>query len=106
MFKIVIRKLKINAHQKPSTEKPEIKESANRIIKALMTNKNNPSVSMVMGIVNTTRTGLTMAFKNPSTAATIMATKKPEVETPGNKYEARATATALRINLARKFMIT
>lgn len=45
------------------------------MIAALMTNKNNPNVSMVSGMVNKMSKGFTKVFKNPNTMATKMATK-------------------------------
>ncbi len=65
--KIILKK---KAVQKPSTLKPGTILSANKTIQALMTNKNNPSVRTVMGIVRRTKMGLKIAFKMDSTAAT------------------------------------
>lgn len=46
-----------NAVQKESTLNPETKLSHNKIITALMTNKNSPNVKRVTGSVNKTNTG-------------------------------------------------
>ena len=55
------------------TENPSINLSANKMIKALIINRNNPSVTMVIGKVNNTKTGFNNTFKTPKTNATIMA---------------------------------
>jgi len=47
----------------PSTLKPSISLSANKIIKALTTNKNSPKVSIVTGNVSMTNMGLTNTFR-------------------------------------------
>jgi hypothetical protein len=56
----------------PSTLNPLTKRSVNKIIDALIINKNNPSEKIVRGIVKNTSKGLTTAFKKAKTAATIM----------------------------------
>ena len=66
-------KLKSNATQNPETAKPSINLSANKIIMALMTNKNNPKVIIVIGKVNIISNGLTKIRKRPNTIATKMA---------------------------------
>ena len=43
------------------------------IITALMTNKNNPNVRMVAGMVKNTNMGFKKAFNNAKTIATIKA---------------------------------
>lgn len=57
------------------TEKPSISLSANKIIKALITNKNNPNVTMVIGKVKITKIGFTSKFNTDNTTATIIAVK-------------------------------
>jgi len=76
-------KLNNRAIQKPSTEKPVIKLFAIKMIKALITNKNKPKVTTVIGKVKITKIGLTKILSRPSTTATIMAAPKPETSTPG-----------------------
>ena len=61
------------AHQILSTEKPLINLSAKRIIAALITNKNNPNVTIVIGNVSITNNGFTNKFKIDNTTATIIA---------------------------------
>lgn len=57
------------------TEKPGINLSASKIINALMTNKNRPKVTMVIGKVKITKMGFTNRFKTDKTAATTIAVK-------------------------------
>ena len=64
------------AHQNPSTQKPSITRSAKRIIKALITNKNNPKVIKVMGSVRMINSGLRVKLINMMNAAKINPVKK------------------------------
>ena len=66
-------KLNSRAHQNPVTVNPSIKWSASNMIAALMTSRNKPKVTMVMGKVSMTMMGLTRKFKRLSTRATTMA---------------------------------
>ena len=59
--------------------------SAIKMINALMTSKNKPSVKTVKGIVKTTKIGLTTKFNSAITSAMMMAAKNPSTPTPGNK---------------------
>jgi len=61
---------------------------------AFITIRNNPKLTMVIGIVNKTIIGFTMAFKNESTAATITAIRGVSTLTPFRKYELTITASA------------
>ena len=97
--------LKSTAIQKPFTAKPSIKASASRIMTALITSRNNPSVITVMGNVRTTRTGLTMSFNNAKTTATMMALKYPATATPGRSFANNTTATAVRRILKSNFIV-
>lgn len=69
------RMLKSMAIQMLLTEKPGINLSANKMMRALMTNKNKPKVTMVMGNVKITKIGFTNRFKTDNTAATTTAVK-------------------------------
>ncbi len=71
-----------NAVQKESTLNPETKLSHNKIITALMTNKNSPNVKRVTGNVNKTNTGFTNTLSNPKTIETIKADSNPSISTP------------------------
>lgn len=75
--------LKKSAVQKPETAKPPTNLSANKIIIALITNKNKPKVTKVAGSVKKIKMGLTNIFKKAITAATIIADRYPETVTPG-----------------------
>ncbi len=68
--------LKSNAVQKESTLKPPTIFEHNKMIMALITNKNNPSVKTVTGKVNKINIGFTKIFNNPKTIATIIEVPK------------------------------
>lgn len=72
-LKIDSKILKNNAVKKPETAKPLTNLSANKIIIALITNKNKPKVIMVAGSVKNIKSGLTNIFNNAITMATIIA---------------------------------
>ena len=93
-------KLNNSAHQKPSTLKSVTISAANKIINALITSKKNPKVTTVMGMVSSIMMGLTTAFKNASTEATISAVIKllSTISTPGKKYADIKTAREEMIN--------
>ena len=78
-------KLNNNAHQKLRTEKPITIQSANKMIMALITNKNSPNVNFVTGMVYRINKGFTNWFSNASASATKMALRNPSMITPGNK---------------------
>ena len=63
-------------------QKPSSKPAAAQNMKALMTNKNSPSVKNVTGKVNTTKAGRTMRLKMPITKAAVMAEPKLVTSTP------------------------
>jgi hypothetical protein len=77
------KRLKINAHQKPSIVNPGTSLLARMIIKALITNRNNPNVTMVIGRVRSTRSGFSKAFKMANTNAKTKAVVKLLMCTPG-----------------------
>ena len=76
--------LKINAHQNPSILIPSINLSANKIISALITKRKRPKVTTVIGNVSKTNIGFTIAFKQASTKAKIMAVVISDICTPDN----------------------
>ena len=76
----------MSAHQKPSTLNPGINLSESRMMTALITSKNNPSVITVTGIVSKTRIGFTMALSKPSTSEKIIAVLKSAILTPLKKW--------------------
>lgn len=69
--------LKNSAVQNESTLNPPTILSHNMMIKALITNKNNPKVTKVIGKVNITKMGLIKILSSPRTTATIKAVVKP-----------------------------
>lgn len=68
--------LKTNAHQKPLIVIPSVKESAKRIIKALITREKKPNVINVIGKENKEIIGLIETFNKPKTIAKIRADEK------------------------------
>ena len=79
-----IDKIKLNnsAVKKFSTAKPATNLAQSKIIKALITKRNNPKVKNVTGSVSKTKSGFTNKFNNPKTIATQMAVIKLLDETP------------------------
>lgn len=72
---------------------------------ALITNKNKPNVSMVIGNVKTINMGFTVTLKIPNTTATIIALIKLVTSTPGKKYESTITAKAVNNILNNNFIL-
>jgi hypothetical protein len=68
--------LKISAVRKESTLKPPTILSHNKIINALIINKNKPKVTSVIGSVRITNIGLTKILSRPKTIATNKAVAK------------------------------
>ena len=98
-------KLNNRAIQKPLTANPSKNSLAKRIIQALMTKRNKPRVTMVIGKVRITRIGFKMAFNNANTTATIMAPVNPATSTPGSSFAKTTTATAVSKILMIRFMV-
>ena len=73
------------AVRNPDTAKPSTNLSAKRIIIALITNKNKPSVTMVAGRVKKIKSGFTKIFSKANTTETINAEKKSDTKTPGSR---------------------
>lgn len=65
--------LKNSAEKKPETANPSINLSANKIIIALITNKNKPKVTIVAGNVKNIKSGFTNMFSKEITIATVIA---------------------------------
>lgn len=66
-----------SAVQKESTLNPPTILVHNKIIMALITNKNKPKVTIVNGKVNNTNIGFIKRLSNPKTTATSSAVPKP-----------------------------
>ena len=99
-------KLNSNAVQNPRTAKPSINSPAKRMITALITNRNNPKVMMVIGKVNITKIGFKIALSNANTMAKIMADVNPSASsTPGRNLAKITTARAVKSNLIIKFIV-
>ena len=62
-----------SAHQKPSMLNPFTNLLASKTVRAFITSRNNPSVSMDMGMVSITRIGRMTAFMMAKTKAKTMA---------------------------------
>ena len=77
--------LKNRAVQKESTAKPPTILEHRIMIRALMTNKNNPKVTIVAGNVKKTSKGLIKVLSNPSTTAMIIEVTKLETVIPDIK---------------------
>jgi hypothetical protein len=98
------RMLNKTAYQKPSILNPFIKYPVAKMMQALMTNKNKPSVRMVTGKVNIINRGFTVASKIASTIATISAVKISLITIPGSIC-ARINALTAVINILIKNFI-
>lgn len=86
------------ACQKPAILKPSIKYPAVKMMEALITNKNKPSVRMVTGKVSIINSGFTVASKIASIIATISAVKILLISIPGSMF-ARINALTVVINI-------
>jgi hypothetical protein len=89
------RILKSIAVQSESTLKPPTIFVHNIISAALINNKNNPSVKIVTGSVNSTKIGFIKIFNSPRTIATIKDVIKLSTDTPFIKCEISITSTAV-----------
>lgn len=92
------------AVQKFFTSKPSTSLSVIKIIMVLMTSKNKPKVSSVIGKVKKTSIGFTMAFRKARTAATITAIIMFSTYTPGRIFETISIASVEMINLLMKLI--
>ena len=96
--------LKNKAVQNVSTLNPPTIFVHNKIISALITNKNNPKVIIVTGNVSITNIGLIKILSNPRTIATINAVVNPATRTPGIKFAISNTKPEVIRILISKFM--
>ena len=71
----------------------------------LITNRNNPSVTRVMGMVKITNTGFTSTFRMANTPATTTAIKNPSTCAPGKTVAQIRTANADKMSLMIKLFI-
>lgn len=70
----------------------------------MITKRNKPNVTIVIGKVKMTKIGFKMAFNNPKTMATMMAPVKPATSTPGSTFARMTTATAVNNILIIRFI--
>jgi len=95
---------KIAADIHPEVVNPSTQRSVKNTIKIVMINDTSPRVRKLRGRVIARRIVPTNAFTRPKTTATMMAVQIPSTDTPGVKYDARATAIPemmrLRMNLS------
>lgn len=71
----------------------------------LITNKNNPRVTKVMGNVKKIIIGLINIFNTPKTIATVKAAFRFATLTPGSKLDIAKTATVVRISFNIVFIV-
>ena len=94
-----------NATQKPSTLKPLLRILlAIRIIPALITNKNKPSETTVIGKVRNINTGFRKILSNMITKETKIAADIPWTSTPGIKESIKKMANAIDITFTKNFI--
>lgn len=98
-------RLKSKAHQIFFTSNPVTKESASRMIMALMISRKSPSVKIVTGNVKITNMGFTMKFNKLKTMATIIAVMYESTKMPFRSFERITTARALNKILRIIFIV-
>jgi hypothetical protein len=91
---IVTIKLPKNAAQNPATWKPFMKLAAQNI-KALMTKKKKPKVTMLKGKVKSLSNAPMVTFKTPKIMATKTAVQNPSTCMPEMMAEASKTPKAV-----------
>ena len=98
--------LKSRAYQKLSTLKPCTKCASIKMMQALITKRNNPSVSMVAGSVSRISRGFINASSSDSTKATTIAVKKLlfTISTPGSMYASINTLTVVISTFNKNFI--
>ena len=99
------KKLNNKADHQSLTEKPGTIPAAHFIIRILMTSKNKPSVTIVIGMVSMMRIGFIKPLSNASTIARIIAVTLLLILTPGKIYDAINAATAVINIFPKNFII-
>ena len=92
------------AYQNPATLKPSIKYSAAKMMQALITNKNIPSVSTVTGKVKIIKSGFTVASRMASKKATASAVKISLISMPGRMLARIKALTVVINNFSKNFI--
>jgi hypothetical protein len=95
----------IKADRKPATTKPGTRKPTNKIINALITNKNNPKLKIVKGKVKITKIGRTIALTNPKIMAAIAAVVQLSNLNPGTMWAVINSAIAVTNQVNKKFGI-
>jgi hypothetical protein len=95
--------LNSKAHQNPSTVNPGTILPISMIIRALITNKKNPSVTIVNGIVRKTSTGLMKVLIIASAMATMIAVAKFSTCTP--RLNIQAVINTAQVYKSKRRMI-
>jgi hypothetical protein len=104
-FVIESKILNNKATQNPSTLNPLLsKLLAIKIIAALITNRNKPNETTVIGNVKNIKTGLRKIFKRIITNETKMAADIPCTSTPGIKEAIKKMAKAIDITFTKNFI--
>lgn len=103
--------LKINAETKPSTTKLSTSQEQIMIIRAFITRRNNPSVSIVTGKARSLIIGLMKVLSRANTTATITSVVIPSEEytsgrfTPGVSHADMPIAMHDNNNFTIKFIV-
>ena len=92
-------KLNKSAENQPSTVKPFTRLAVHFTIRMFMTSRNNPSVTIVTGMVRMISIGFTNVFSKANTNATIIVVLISMISTPGKIQAAINAATAVRSTL-------
>ena len=85
----------ISAGTNPATVNPSINDAANIKSPALITNINNPRLTIVIGKVNIIKIGFTTKCNNPRITAEISAGYKPASTIPGIIFATSRSASAV-----------
>lgn len=92
-----------NALKKPSTSNPGVTQPASINNNALITNANNPNVSIVSGNDINCKTGLMKVLINARITQTSIALKKFSTLIPGITQATNITASVYAIHFKNKF---
>jgi hypothetical protein len=98
-------KLPTIAEPKPCKWIPGTSPDTNHSMRALITRRNSPSVSIVKGKVRITMTGFTKKLTRPKTMAPMNAEPQPSTYNPGTSLETNRRRAALIIRRIRSSII-
>ena len=94
-----------NAAQKSTTIKPETSLETSQNKKALIMKVNSPSVSKLIGSVNSINIGFINILTRPITNEAHKAAAKPAILIPGTAQATKINAKAKSIHLISKYSI-